>query len=249
MNRLIRLSLLLLLATMASLQLQAKKHPFVMEGKKWVYKKDNNYITYEIQGYTIIGGEDFKKMFCSQNGSDFIYHGAVQDVDRCVYIIYAGEEEKKIVYDCSDSMESRVTLACGLTYDAFMQRPVEIDGEPYRYIHYCVPPFADGSVMIGWEICIEGFGGISIDLLSKDYIEAQVYHLSKCFEGDEDMSWVVYQCEELPVYSETTVISPQKISSIESTPFMFDLQGRKMNDGNSLPKGIYIMGGRKVVVR
>ena len=30
---------------------------------------------------------------------------------------------------------------------------------------------------------------------------------------------------------------------------VFDLQGRKMNDGNSLPKGIYIMGGRKVVVR
>lgn len=271
MKRCLRLIITLLLVAVTSLQLQAKKHPFVMEGKKWVYKSNTETITYEIQGDTIINDEAFKKMYSSKNGADLVYHGAVQDVDGCIYIIFSGEKEKGIVYDCSDNMESRVTLACGLTYDVYMQQPVDIDGEPYRYLQYWVPPFPDGTIMTGWEICIEGFGCITQDFLCHDSYQAQSFHLSRCFEGVEDLSWVIYNCEELPIYEDT---KPKETSSLlricsNAQGDVYDLQGRKIGDcrhktttdtsqadnvswllnNGRCKKGVYIVGGRKYVMK
>ena len=69
MRRISRLTIMLVLAMLAGQQLQAKKHPFVMEGKKWVYINEHPYkrITYLIKGDTLINEAYFKKFFSCKN--------------------------------------------------------------------------------------------------------------------------------------------------------------------------------------
>ena len=46
-----------------------------------------------------------------------------------------------------------------------------------------------------------------------------------------------------------TAISAVAIDELFGTAEVFDLQGRRVNTTNNLPAGIYVVNGRKIVVR
>ena len=121
MKRCLRLIITLLLVAVTSLQLQAKKHPFVMEGKKWVFINEHplKRITYMIKGDTLIDGSPYMKIFRSVDDGESVYHGAVSENGAKVYIVFANQKEKEIVYDCSENIDNPIHLACGLTLKAY----------------------------------------------------------------------------------------------------------------------------------
>ena len=200
MNRLIRLSLMLLFATISCQQLQAKKHPFVMEGKKWVYAKNDGTkkITYVIHGDTVINGEAFMKFFRSENNGNSIYFGAVQEIDKMVFIVYADEVQKGLVYDFREKPDSPVTLASGLTLNVSFECKQEFDSELYNRIRYSHPPFPNGEAFIEYMSAIDGFGGMEMDLFCRDITDIN-YTLMECYENGEYLfnafdtyTWTVY---------------------------------------------------------
>ena len=191
---------MLLFATMASLQLQAKKHPFVMEGKKWVYAKNDGTkkITYVIHGDTVINGEAFMKFFRSENNGNSIYFGAVQEIDKMVFIVYADEVQKGLVYDFREKPDSPVTLASGLTLNVSFECKQEFDSELYNRIRYSHPPFPNGEAFIEYMSAIDGFGGMEMDLFCRDITDIN-YTLMECYENGEYLfnafdtyTWTVY---------------------------------------------------------
>jgi len=186
MKRCLRLIITLLLVAVTSLQLQAKKHPFVMEGKKWVYCDDygNKTVTYVIHGDTIVSGEAFMKMFRSENGEEFTYFGAVQEQGKKVYIIYADEETKGLVYDFNDTPESHETLANGMILDVGLDCKQEYDSELYNRIRYTFPHSSDDPNMTIYISALEGFGGLEIDLLTRNVSETNS-SLIACYENGE----------------------------------------------------------------
>ena len=78
-----------------------------------------------------------------------------------------------------------------------------------------------------------------------------VAFFSKPFTGDNYDVINVMNCEEMGLKDAETGI--QSLSSDEKNSDVFDLNGRKIRSGSSsisgLPKGIYIVNGRKVVIK
>lgn len=206
MRRISRLTIMLVLAMLAGQQLQAKKHPFVMEGKKLVYINEHPYkrITYLIKGDTLINEAYCMKMFRSVDDGESVYHGAVSEEGAKAYIVFANETEKKMIYDCSEHIDDLVKLACGLTLEAYTSMRVEIDGEPYNFTCYYYLPNNDGVIPLEVNRCLEGFGCLDIDFLSKDPKEARSHILQSCSENGTDMSEIVLNCDWLPEYVEPT---------------------------------------------
>ena len=252
MKRFSRLTMMVLVALLACQQLQAKKHSFVQEGKRWVFYggEEDERVTYMMKGDTVINGEKYKKLYRSNDNETFAYHGALHDTRGCVFIVFADETEKSIVYDCSESREALLNIACGETLTMQSAKLVDIDGEPYQLIGYTIPPMPDGTVLMDYQVCIEGFGFLYIDFFCKNKSRIRLYDLVECYEDDENLSWVIEQGVSLPDYDGSgKSCDIKEIHDIPSQQYAngkyYDLQGLyRVN--HSIPNGnIYIIGGKK----
>ena len=77
--------------------------------------------------------------------------------------------------------------------------------------------------------------------------EGAVYSYIIVKNGD-DITWTEDYSDMWAISSTTTGISPVRMNSGPSAKYIYDLQGRpRGTDPSALPKGIYVIDGRKVV--
>ena len=77
--------------------------------------------------------------------------------------------------------------------------------------------------------------------------EGSVYSYIIEKNGD-DITWTEDYSDMWAISSSTTGISPVRMNSGNSAKQIYDLQGRpRGTDPSALPKGIYIINGKKVV--
>ncbi len=124
---------------------------FVKEGRVWniesleLYNHEWKYLpySYTISGDTIIGGENFKKVY--RKGSyiygneDWHYFGALQEVERKVFMIDKDDTEKYILYDFGMTQEESF-VSKGMDCECRGKAYLELRGKLYKYI-YIVPYF------------------------------------------------------------------------------------------------------------
>lgn len=95
-------------------------HPFAEEGKKWETQvggiKENVYI-HQIEGDTIIGGRDWKKVYNSCGFSRKSYYAAIREEGKKVYAIAKGSNRSRLLYDFSLKAGDRVR--CGVEGNGF----------------------------------------------------------------------------------------------------------------------------------
>lgn len=77
--------------------------------------------------------------------------------------------------------------------------------------------------------------------------EGAVYSYIIVKNGD-DITWTEDYSDMWAISSTTTGISPVRMNSGPSAKYIYDLRGRKLGtDASALPKGVYIIDGKKVV--
>ena len=209
---------MLLFATMAGQQLQAKKHPFVMEDKWWVYVGGNRFCLYTIHGDTTINDVVYKKMYRKEKPldmtrdrkeqslpEDFVsgewtFHAAVREEGKKVLAVMAGSESERVVYNF-DAREDEVfeTLLhpWDVKVDAYTVR--EFDSSPVvvqDLLFYSSDPNEE-NVPMTWMRAVEGFGSLFNNFLNLNSPTEEGFQY--CYE-DGILVATIDDIFELPLY-------------------------------------------------
>jgi hypothetical protein len=106
------------------------------------------------------------------------------------------------------------------------------------------------------SVANNGFNGTAGELLniqfdSFDFDELTISNIHFITSGGTD-----YRFDDLTVQGETTIISnPEKSTDVDQPRRIYDLSGRQIfvpsvsSETTVLPKGVYIVNGRKVIVK
>ena len=218
---------------------RADYFPFVEEGKSWnflhMYRllstQENalDTITCELRGDTIINDVAYKKYYV--NG---LYTGAFRESGEKVFFLKW--EDESLCYDFNlkkDDVFSSVYTNCRVVQEDY----IESCGMKLRCLGICNEddPTSD---MNYW---VEGIG--SLGCLPEYSIYANL---------DGGATFIMLSCRigEQYLYRNTDVKveSPLQTSPRGGNDALYDLQGRRLS-GDGLPKGIYIHGGKKRIIR
>lgn len=260
MKRILLLFLISLVGFCSHLQAQEVEHrPFAEDHKQWVYdhmdfpgKKIRVYYT---DGDTLVGTQRCFKLYSYQQEEnvEVKYEGAIYDEGKKSYLIASGETEPRLLLDFSvaagdvfpvgdDDLcveKDTVKASNGILYRAL-----------YVYNITQSQQKVDYETSEGWWI--EGIGAISPYLTVPTYFSpfdhrllAACYVDGKQIFGDETYTLDIKNSS--PVFKQSGMVDES----------VYDLSGRRVmqnnkvpgSQGNSLPKGIYILNGRKFVVK
>ena len=76
---------------------------FVVDGKEWICSYGDHVYNYTIEGDTVIGNADYKKVYiCAEyiySDQQQHYFGAVKEIDSQIYLIKDKEDEASLLYD------------------------------------------------------------------------------------------------------------------------------------------------------
>ncbi len=194
-------------------------------------------ITCELRGDTIINDVAYKKYYV--NG---LYTGAFRESGEKVFFLKW--EDESLCYDFNlkkDDVFSSVYTNCRVVQEDY----IESCGMKLRCLGICNEddPTSD---MNYW---VEGIG--SLGCLPEYSIYANLdggatFIMLSCRIGEQ----YIYRNTEVKVGSLSPNSSPigRGTSGRGADDSFYDLQGRRLN-GEGLPKGIYIQGGKKRIIR
>lgn len=238
--------------------------PFIEEGKVWIVG-DGMWadtpcaiISYYFGGDTIVGGHECKKWMCddslmpydSRLGKNLknAFIASIYEEGKKVYYFREGDDTPRLLYDFSGTEET-----------------FEVSFFPYPFSELKDDQISCTLTKVGYN-----------DDLNLRYYQLHVnrdYHPNLWYEGigniySPEVNLQILRDEEhrlLQVNVGSEVIYKHRLadeilSAIHDTPAQqivngkslngkcYDLTGRRI-DNNSLPRGIYIKDGRKVVVK
>jgi len=254
-------TLLLTLLFSFSFTVLAEYEPFVVEGKMWEVEYRGNWNGWTeleilmLNGDTLINGQTYKKMYGTpQNSGDVIYKGAFRELDRKVYFLPSSAHEEVLYYDFTLHVGDTYTLFMdkGTAYESECQYEVYVDdtlytcehalhrlglfypNEELTYIGPNIYSWIEGvGSKFGPEFCtVPSWTGSNVYLLSCRICEQYLYRNT-----------------DVKVESLSPNPSPIGRGTLGSRDdALYDLQGRRLS-GEGLPKGIYIQGGKKRIIR
>ena len=246
----------LLLLTLLSFQVanaQESAVPFLVEGKVWDYF-DYYYI---VKGDTTVNDVPCKKIY--KNGD--VYKAALYEEGKRVMCFLEGQADNAwMLYDFGLE-EGDVFTPFNNGYDfnhqAFVVHvdTININGVPYRRLATALCyPHTDLDTTGFW---LEGVGSwLDLFIPFVTGIRDSIPVLWNCKIGDEgignffaDASYKNMIWEKIDNYIDDC-LGVETIADTQgnNNSTIFDLQGRKVSKKH-LPKGIYIVNGRKVVVK
>lgn len=253
--------MMLLVALLACQQLQAKKHPFVTEGKQWNYRAENFFgdgydFRFFIEGDTLIGGETWKKLYTVDEPrygtQEPVYCGALKEdsggEDITVSFIRTGHENVEKLYNFSP------TVGDQFFYGENYATVTDVDEIAVRGIHRHRVKLLTTDAESPWPgsednsgYWVEGIGSSAglltpIDFMTTGY----AYVLLSCVEDGK----VVFTGKDFGGASNglTDIAVSSTTSSHAGIAPVYDLQVRRTSR-QQLRRGIYISGGRKVVMK
>ena len=258
-------------------QAQLAYQSFAMNSKVWEKQigaiKEYVYGNH-IDGDTIINGETWKKVYNYVGFPDLnhSYYTAVRDVGLKVYAIAKGSNRARLLYDFGLQVGDMV--GCGVEGNAFgclldtdeksdtlMGFPfvsylkveridtIESRGIKHRFFTFSLLNSYREYYMNGEEavmnnvIWVEGVGSAAGPFSPWMPLPSRNTFIQSC----EINGKCVFNYQDLyKNYESNAIISAQ--SEIMKSKNVYDLQGRRLN-GEDLPKGIYIQGGKKRIIR
>ena len=227
--------------------------PMVQEGKQWLYGKGDwgNYsgspFSYQLEGDTVIGSKEYKKMFKQMEGTaERSYYAALRETDRRVYAVISGQNSEGLVYDynlikegCTTEYENGdIATSSGILWTALGS-----DGLPHRIIAVHVTNSSWGIMPTGGPTWVEGIGNIGhgYDLLdARGYTGSYFFEFLACYLNGE----CVFRADDYFNIIDTSGFTLLKTQ--ESHMSIYDLQGRPVARPS---KGLYIQDGKKRVVK
>lgn len=228
---------------------------FMAEGKKWNYHyKDLTGMEYDeclmTRGDSILANRNCKKLY-----SDGNYKGAFYEENDIVYFYYKGKDTPELIYNFNGQKNDVLLKTLDGSIHAGDVDDVTVNGHIFKRIATMIhtgspntePPFF-------W---VKGIGGTK-HLLHNHFLPNDYYQFVSCeLNGEtiftmEDFNSNGSSAEEIVgIFS----VSQNDISKMKDSD-IYDLQGRKVNNeqlkmksGRALPRGLYIMNGKKVIVR
>jgi len=267
MNKLL-LSILLAFVGIVNCQAQQGDYrPLVEEGKTWWMRHNAPenpnwptpfYYSYYISGDTLIGGTSYKKLWVDNwyNKGLTEYEMALREEGKKVFFVPKGKDKEYVLYNFNCYVGQSVKIDSWKnpgTFDFDMDVFEELDGvfagmERKMYqVRAVIPDLKD------WEKeseeyeqkkfwWIEGIGSERGPLTSDGPGGLGNPHYFKRCELNGE---VIFDISWLHQYTGITDAASKDADS--SHKGMYDLQGRRV--GGEPKAGIYIRGGRKVVVR
>ncbi len=230
--------------------------PLVEDGKKWVYRGQSDVtaqtwvVTMELKGDTLVAGRKCLKLYgynLLNRGHDE-YLGALMEENRVVSCFLPGRVEPETVYDfglrggdegaffCSDDNRSFDMTNIGDFYDV-------VDGS---LVHGVLMFYPESSLSWSWmNLWIEGAGCMHglLQPCFGDRIGGDTMELRWCgVNGQQIYRGIGYITEAVAGITEPST-NTQHLSPT------YDLQGRRMAEGQPLQPGIYVKDGRKFVVK
>lgn len=204
--------------------------------------------SYKLEDETILQGTRYMKLWLNDiemYGDDgWHFYAYVRESDRKVYILYEGKEEESLLYDFLIQQDGVLILPNDIQMQSNGCFDTNYNGKILTIqvcsISYIVDKPDVGIPDCGLE-CIEGVG-YSLDPFCTDRWFTRSPRLESCHENEvcifkgKDFGTLI----PLGVSMST---APMKDSGND----YFDLQGRRMQQQPT--RGIYIRGGRKVVVK
>ena len=135
MRTILLITLMLATAVARGAEPDERYPAFVKEGKVWkcLQPADGSICTYTIEGDTVIGGKDYKKVHCQDNfeyqDDAQHYFAAVREEDYRVYQRNAGQEQEYLLYDFEPGKEVE------LRYDWCSRGMARSAGLPCIFLH------------------------------------------------------------------------------------------------------------------
>jgi len=270
---------LALLASQKALGEENAYYPVVQEGRVWCCFWSGHEWNwgdafdriYTITGDTLIGGKEYKKVFC-QDKEYFAddkqhYHCAIREEDRVVYCIDQNKTDERLHCDFRNPEESLEIETEGIT----VKRGGGIH-PPYGCpTSQCWYPLEWKTNDGYWQNGVDWFDGVGIingdpfeDYLAKgdinihDNLEVRlcmqgydVYELLLSAHNDATFDEAYFKNLDRIVFDQDwmqDVITPNAITSMQSDSKTgnrcYDLQGRRF--AGSIRKGVYVRKGKKV---
>ena len=205
-------------------------------------------------GDTIIGGQVSIKLFSNNyRETSGYYEGALYDEGTKTYFCQADENEFKLLIDFSISVGD--TLRNGYAY-VESEKVEEKDEHSFRILRcyhkeYDIESDSINSRYVGY--LIEGIGSTGPYLLYPIYWSSWDWRrLAACFVDGK----LIYHTSYYDPSKIEEINAPSSSHSFKSNNnAVYDLSGRRVANSsefqgpNKLPKGVFIQGGKKFVVK
>ena len=227
-------------------------HPyssFMAEGKKWNYHyRSLNGTEYDeslmTKGDTLIANRNCKKLY---NGGS--YQGAFYEESGKVYFYAQGKDTPELIYNFNGK---KGDLLISMPFDEEILAEdvdyVTVNGRSFKRI--ATETYESGSHDSSADFMwVEGIGGMK-HLLHNQFLPGDNYNFVSCELNGE----VIFTNKDfISTSAEGTVgirsIDNGKLANAKGNGCVYDLQGRKVVQSAGLKAGIYIINGKKVVIK
>lgn len=244
-----------------SIELPAPHQPMFKEGKIWHYRQtrggydheagslrvDTTYVRLTIKGDTIINGEQCWKMY-RETTTQSELNSIWLERDLQVFRIDTDSDNKKeLIFDFTPSKGCGFPAFGSGNYVLDAIDAIEVESRMYNRYYYHPNGYSNQSE----ALLVEGIGTFNgIENLEGLYAGWNTFCFLRCYENGE----VIFSAEDFNLPSvggiQTIDNSQLKIDK------WYDLQGRKVqsnrvtrSQSNTLLKGVYIVNGKKVVIK
>lgn len=254
----------LCLSVQAQMQ-QDAFHPLVKEGKFWKTEMVEDWArvkeyTHYIEGDTLIGGVQWKKVYSNISGDAYSYYAAVREEGQKVYAIADGKECSRLLYNFDLKVGDKVTCisegtALGFYYILDPDEEyhgwatcmelknidiINVGGQELRRFIF-KSNYMDKSMDFSYPtlVWVEGVGseGGLFQSWNKPTLVAKV----SCYVKDE----LIFDADDFHVSDETVDIHDCYTEIKIHDNVFYDLTGRPVSTPT---KGVYIRNGKKVLV-
>lgn len=272
-------TLLLLITVMASftgVQAQSGNLPssisdFLTEGKRWNYQfinvknlYDEEVVSdfyYEIKGDTLLNSMNCKKLYFFDSIQGGKYVGAIYESLGRYYFVEDGHDDaRRIYYSTNESDLMEVTDNNDKQWIQCKSDTVYVKGIFLRRHKYQIHD-TDLQDSYGLTTMIEGIGTMygPVIFFDKDFYEMTVIvggnnhnsirFISCTLNGETIFTLADFNDKSTEGTVGIRSIENERLPNAKRNGCLYDLQGRKVVQSAGLKAGIYIINGKKVVIK
>ncbi len=229
--------------------------PMVVEGRRWRYEfitysdvdssiESTSTMDYVIDGDTLIGNDEYKKMYKEEDNGKRTYISAWSEKNRMVAVVDAGATSPNVLYDFG-LIPSEMSVDPELSFLSHVDT-ISVDGNLFLR-HNLRTLYQGGTITY-----VEGVGCPKL-LWPYSTVVPTNARTSRRFVGVFEGDKCIFKPEDFSREGYTSGIG--RVSSnpraVKHDDAIYNIQGNKVtkSQGNRLPKGIYIQNGKKFVVK
>ena len=240
---------------------EAAPGKMLVQGKSWVYSHYRDSTLYDeqgrpydlievvtkevftISGDTIIGGQNYFKLYCQEESERPVYSRALREEDNTVYSVWRGETEEKRYIEFNPINFDDLDMN---PYNSNYKEEIDyITVNDRLFIRHSYRENGDYPLLavegVGYEY--NGILGMSLIHISRDYL-----HFEACYE-DGVCIFNASDFHKSGINTNIESLNCEQDSKMDARTSkqngLFDLQGRRLNAEPI--HGVYIRNGKKVV--